>query len=221
MVKRNTKHSNYREVGLEREFFLLRKDTNEIVEPIEYEFPSDVFGFLVELRSRPWVHLNTVKMTWDMEKSYWEHRAKKFGMKLVDIPYTIVPYKQGKYYYNKYGGDKYEDLTKNVYSENKDKQSHHLGMFFDEDKDECMLTSGMHVHFSIRDENCNVIPFTNDQIELIVKHMDLKFYDIIQASKRRFGEYEPKKHGFEYRSLPCNADVYRVLEEAFFILRNI
>ena len=210
-----------REIGIEREFFLLRKTKSmnldeRIVEPKEYEFPADIFGFLVELRSEPWMHLNTVKMTWDMTKSYWEHRADKFGMELADIPYIVVPLRKGKYFYNKYGGDRYIDFTKNIYGK---KETHHLGMFFDTDN--CLLTAGMHVHFSIRDTDCNVVKFTKEQIEEIVASMDNIFKEEIEQTRRIPGEWEPKQHGFEYRSTPCNVDVYKVLKSAFNILRKV
>lgn len=209
------------EVGIEKEFFLLRKETStniwdRIVEPKEHEFPADIFGFLVELRSEPWMHLNTVKMTWDMTKSYWEHRADKFGMELVDIPYMIVPKEKGQYFYDKYHGEKYTDFTKNIYGL---QGSHHLGMFFENES--CMLTAGMHVHFSIRDRNCNVIQFSQNQIEEIVQTMDEVFKKEILETKRLRGEYEPKQHGFEYRSVPCNVDEYKTLKVAFNVLRKV
>jgi len=209
-----------KEIGLEREFFLLRKDDDSIVEPIEYEFPADIFGFLVEFRSKPWKHLNTVKMTWDMEKSYWRHRADIFDMKFHDAPYMLVPNSTGQYFCNKYNGANYPDCTKNIYK--KITGSHHLGIFFDWDSyGNCLLTAGMHVHFSQRDSKCNVIPFTDAQIMQIVKHMDDVFRPAITAAHRILGEWEPKKHGFEYRSLPCDIDEYHVLKEAFYILRSV
>jgi len=212
---------NFLEIGIEKEFFLLRKGHfpnlyDRIVEPREYEFPADAFGFLVELRSEPWMHLNTVKMTWDVTKSYWEHRADKFGMELVDMPYLVVPKGKAEYFYDKYGAGRSADLTKNIYET---KGSHHLGMFFDGDT--CRLTAGMHVHFSMRDHKCNVIPFRSEQIHEIVKTMDDAFEKEISDSDRIIGEYEIKQHGFEYRSAPCNVDVYKTLKVAFDVLRRI
>ncbi len=211
----------FTEVGIEKEFFLLKKqDTpniwDRIVEPKEYEFPADVFGFLVELRSEPWMHLNTVKMTWDMSKSYWEHRADKFGMELVDMPYMVVPKEKAQYFFDKYNGNSYTDFTKNIYGT---KDSHHLGMFFENDS--CLLTAGMHVHFSMRDKHCSVIQFSQEQIEDIVKNMDDAFKHEIIDTKRIPGEYELKQHGFEYRSAPCNVDVYKTLKVAFTNLRRV
>ncbi|MBN1664956.1 MAG: hypothetical protein JW943_15260 [Deltaproteobacteria bacterium] len=209
------------EIGIEKEFFLLRKGDSpnlydQIVEPREYEFPADAFGFLVELRSEPWMHLNTVKMTWDMTKSYWEHRADKFGMELADMPYLVVPKEKVKYFYDKYEADASEDATKNIYD---NKGSHHLGMFFNDET--CRLTAGMHVHFSMRDKSGRVIPFASEKIYEIVKTMDDAFQTEITAADRIAGEYEIKRHGFEYRSLPCNVAVYETLKTAFHVLRRV
>ena len=124
--------------------------------------------------------------------------------------------KVGKYFYDKYGGADYEDYTKNVYGT---KETHHLGMFFS--GDECLLTSGMHVHFSLTDKKGKIIPFTEDQIKSIVIYMDNIFKEDIERSKRVPGEWEPKEHGFEYRSIPCDADPHLVLEHAFKILREV
>ena len=220
--------NEFREIGLEREFFTLRRGiespSERIVEPADYEFPRDIFGFLTEITSKPWMHLNTVKMTWDMEKSYWEHRADKFGIELVDIPYIDVPRKTAQYFYDKYGAVNYQDLTQNIYNKHgidgpEECKSHHLGMFFNGEN--CRLTSGFHVHFGIRNEFGIIVPFTKDQIKSIVLHMDESFDKEISETERIKGEWEPKQHGFEYRSLPCNVDVYSVLKEAFKILRSI
>jgi len=48
--------------------------------------------------------------------------------------------------------------------------------------------------------------------------MDKYFHWTIKDADRNLGEYELKQHGFEYRSLPCNVDVYEVLKKGFEIL---
>ena len=96
--------------------------------------------------------------------------------------------------------------------------SHHLGVLPNDELTN-KLTSGMHIHFSSRDSNTGEV--INLPIEKIVKRMDESFKDIICTADRNYGEYELKSHGFEYRSLPCNVDVYRVLKEAFRILRSV
>lgn len=216
----------FKEIGIEREFFLLKQMETDniwerIVEPIECQLPADIFGFLVELRSDPWEHLNTVKETWDHTFSYHERRADKiFHCDLADIPYMEVPEDTAKYFFNKYHGDKYTDFTHNIYGY---KESHHLGMFFDFNAaNESLLTAGTHIHFGMRsEEDGQVIHFKQDQIEYIVRAMDDIYDKEIDDSYRIKGEWEPKVHGFEYRSIPCNVPVYRILKDAFRILREI
>ena len=214
----------FREIGIEREFFMVGKD-KEIVEPIKYGFPADAFGFLVELRSEPGAHLDIVKMTWDMTRSYWEHRAMRFGMELLDVPFLFKDNNIGKYFYDKYNAALTTDYTQNIYNtDSKTKlPSHHTGIFFNwwGSTRQCLLTAGMHVHFSIRDETGIVVPFTIQQITEIVTYMDNKFENEISTTYRSKGEWEPKAHGFEYRSIPCNANVYKVLQHSFKILREV
>ena len=215
----------FREVGIEREYFLLKQKETEhiwerIVEPVECQLPADIFGFLMELRSEPWEHLNTVKDTWDDTYSYHERRADKiFKCDLVDIPYMVVPEEVGKYFYDKYHGEKYTDFTRNVYDIEK---THHLGMFFDyTPSGRCLLTAGTHVHFSLRDDNGHIVTFKDKQVDYIVRAMDDIYEERIINAKRIIGEWEPKMHGFEYRSIPCNVPVYRILKDAFRVLREV
>ena len=132
-------------------------------------------------------------------------------MKLFDINHV---------YYNKSWVDeiakKYdiyniENKTQNIYG---CKENHHLGIF-----DTCMsdrnykLTAGMHIHFSRRKKTSGDI--LDLPIKEIVRFMDDNFEDKIKISGRISGEWEPKKYGFEYRSLPCDIDMYKVLPRAF------
>ena len=50
--------------------------------------------------------------------------------------------------------------------------------------------------------------------------MDQKFKLEIEKYDRIKGEWEPKAHGFEYRSLPCNTDIHKILRESFKILKK-
>jgi hypothetical protein len=97
--------------------------------------------------------------------------------------------------------------------------SHHLGVLDSKIDDIKILTAGIHVHFSNRDSiTGSVIELP---IEKIVRKMDEEFESIIKDTNRNLGEWEPKAHGFEYRSLPANADVYKILKKSFEILRNV
>jgi len=212
-----------REIGLEKEIFLLNKQ-GEIMEPSMYGFPADEMGFLIEIRSLPSDRFYPVYMTIHQEELQYKLRADKFGMHTV--PDTNM-YATPEFVANiiaKYKILEFTDFTNNIYNKHgidgpEEHKSHHLGIFSEPGTNCSKLTAGIHVHFSSRDSE------TGEVLELpyksIVKQMDEVFEKEISESKRIKGEYEFKKHGFEYRSLPCNADIYKVLKESFKILRSV
>jgi hypothetical protein len=209
-----------REIGIEKEVFLLDKN-RQIMEPKLYGFPHDEFCFLVELRSVPSDRFEPAYLSLHQEELRYKLRANKFGMELRDIPTVIKSKDWVDKHWNKYNLHKFDDSdnTQNIYNPYHKKQSHHLGVLDTENPDIKTLTAGMHVHFSSRDsETGEVIGLP---IENIVEKMDKHFYYEIKNVDRNPGEWEPKAHGFEYRSLPCNIDVYKVLKESFRILREI
>lgn len=203
-----------REVGIEKEVFLMKG--NKIMEPRLYGFPKDEFEFLVELRSLPSDRLYPVYTSLHQEELQYSLRANKFGMKLCDEPNKVVSKEWVEGLWDKYNLHRFNELdcTENIYG--KKDGSHHLGVL------DCpqgkRLTAGIHVHFSSRDSK------TGDVVELpiesIVRKMDNTFEHDIKFAGRNLGEWEPKDHGFEYRSLPCNTDIYKVLKSAFKILRE-
>jgi len=204
-----------REIGLEKEIFLLNKQ-GEIMEPSMYGFPSDEMGFLIEIRSLPSDRFYPVYMTIHQEELQYKLRADKFGMHT--IPDTNM-YATPEFVENiiaKYRILEFTDFTKNIYGV---KGSHHLGIFSEPGTDCSKLTAGIHVHFSSRDSETGEV--LQLPVENIVRQMDEVFEQEIKESGRLKGEWEPKKHGFEYRSLPCNADIYKVLKESFKILREV
>jgi hypothetical protein len=185
-------------------------------EPKLYGFPYDEMGFLVEIRSLPSDRLYPVYTTLQQEELQYSLRSNKFGMNLLPTPFL---YSEEEWIKNI--GKKYKDAwnsvvdAKNIYG---NKQTHHLGVF--EDESGCYkLTSGIHVHFSSRDSNSGEV--IDLPIEKIVRRMDESFKKEIEESGRFKGEYELKSHGFEYRSLPCNTDIYKTLKESFRILRSV
>jgi hypothetical protein len=206
-----------REIGIEKEIFLTSNGV--LREPKKYGFPRDEFEFLVELRSLPSDRLYPVYTTLQAEELQYSLRANKFGMKLDDCPVKFESKKWVDDLWERHNLDRFKDCdyTRNVYPELGRKQSHHFGRF-DFSKDQYKLTAGIHVHFSSRDADTGEV--IDLPIEKIVKQMDIKFYDEVTQSGRNRGEWEPKPHGFEYRSLPANADIYKVLKVAFNILRE-
>jgi len=207
-----------KEIGIEKECFLV-SDT-KVMEPRLYGFPKDEFEFLVELRSLPSDRFYPVYTSLMQEELQNSLRANKFGMHLKDTPNRLVD----KYWvddlWKKYNLDRFKDCdeTQNIYPDMKNKPSHHFGRM------ECSdtlykLTAGIHVHFSNR--NANTGEVIDLPVEDIVRKMDHNFKHEIHNAGRNLGEYEMKTHGFEYRSLPSNIDIYKVLKIAFKILREV
>lgn len=219
-----------KEVGLEKELFLLKG--NDIVEPAQFSFPYDEMQFLVEIRSLPSDRAYPVITTLYEQELQYQLRANKFGMKLNDYPYRFMDSEFVKHIEDTYHIRKFPDFTQNIYNKHgvdgpELYQSHHLGVFPEESTKSPLngdmlyrLTAGVHVHFSSRDSE------TGKPIELpienIVKQMDESFAGDIEKTKRIKGEWEPKlNYGFEYRSLPSNVDIVKVVKEAFRILRSV
>ncbi len=194
------------EIGLEKELFLLKD--GKIVEPKLYGFPFDEMGFLVEIRSYPSDNVYPILSSMQEPETLFKLRARQLGMELVDEPFFEADDKFLKYISKKYRHDKVPCFTKNIYGT---KLSHHTGIMGSR------VTSGIHVHFSSR-IGTKVLQLP---VEEIVKKMDKKFKPEIEKYNRIKGEWEPKAHGFEYRSLPCNANISEILDESFKIIKNM
>lgn len=194
-----------KEIGLELECWLM--DGKEIAEPAKYGFPNDEFGFLVELRGEPSDDPKLVaESLFSFKNSYMYFAHEHIGLKLDFSPRKKISKKQYEYFYKKYNYLALEDLTANIYPGTK--KTHHTGYI------NGIGTAGLHVHFS------------GDGVQLpifdIVKKMDKAFAKEIKEAKRIPGEFEIKSHygkgGFEYRSLPANIDIHKVIEESFKII---
>ena len=200
-----------KEVGIEKEYFLKTKN-NKLVEPSMYGFPFDEMGFLVELRSIPSTQASTVYMSLLQEKAHQQTRARHFDLTLDETNTIYYDADWVNAVAKKYKVHDFIDYTQNIYSK---KESHHLGIF-DAGKHK-KLTAGMHVHFSCRQSDGTIMKLP---IEEIVKEMDNQFSVEIQSAQRILGEWEPKDHGFEYRSLPNTANSYIVTKTALEVLEN-
>jgi len=200
-----------KEVGIEKEYFL-KTPTNQLVEPAQYGFPFDEMGFLVELRSVPSTQASTIYMSLLQEKAHQQTRARRFDLSLDEQHTVLYDSKWVNSIAKKYKVYDFEDFTQNIYSTSK---SHHLGIF--DAGEQKKLTAGMHVHFSCRKHDGNILKLP---IEEIVKEMDKRFEAEVKDSQRILGEWEPKDHGFEYRSLPNTANSYIVTKTALEVLEN-
>jgi len=204
-----------KELGIEKELFLLDW-SNTIAEPKRYGFPRDEFEFLVELRSVQSDDMSIVLDDIRAKLMQCKIRAKEFNLRLLELPFVEVSAEWVKEHWRKHNLNIFADLTKNIY--NTGYPSHYSGIL-DLPNYRKMLMAGMHVHFSARDADTGIpakLP-----VKLMVRMMDLELSHDVRRYGRNLGEWEPKEHGFEYRSLPCNADIYRVLKTAFKILRNL
>jgi len=202
-----------KEIGLEREMWLLDSN-NKIVEAPIYNFPADEMGFLVEIRSA-WGNGNDyIVETLNSAMQAEENKAQRLGFKIVIAPEMKVTDEWQKYIAEKYKHHLFGDDTQNIYG--KTEHSHNTGLL------PGRATAGMHIHFSIWDtEQGNFRKFQQAEIERIVKELDETFKDIILENNRMLGEWEPKKHGFEYRSLPCTASPIYVAKKGQLALSKI
>lgn len=183
-----------KEIGLEREMWLLDFD-NKIVEAPAYNFPADEMGFLVEVRSA-WGNGNDyIVETLESAKQAEENKAQRLGFRIAVLPEMKVTDEWQHYIAKKYKHYSFGDFTQNIYG--KQEHSHNTGLL------PGRATAGMHIHFSMWDtETAKFVDFEPADIVQIVKELDGNFKDLVLENKRMLGEWEPKKHGFEYRSLP-------------------
>jgi len=196
-------------IGIEKELWLL--DNNGIIqEPAIYDFPYDEFGFLIELRTSPFSNAEELLVDFKQRLHILEVKAKMLGFVLSDKPNMPRPERLIEYLAIKYHHDGLPDLTANIHTGVK--SSHATGIF------EGYLTAGIHIHFSRHDQFGRRVQLP---IEIIVRKMDWNFKSVVLEANRILGEYEIKQHGgFEYRSLPTNAPIEKVVDKAFKILES-
>jgi hypothetical protein len=202
-----------KEIGLEREMWLLDSD-NRIVEAPMYNFPADEMGFLVEVRSAWGSNPERVVDTLGLAESNEREKARVLGLKILLSPEMKVTDEWQKYIAEKYHHASFGDSTQNIYG--KTEHTHNTGLL------PGRATAGMHVHFSIWDtEKEKFRDFTKDEIRHMVFELDNTFKDYVVSNKRMLGEWEPKKHGFEYRSLPCTTNPFDLAVKGQEVINKI
>lgn len=195
-------------IGIEKEFWLLN-NIDVIQEPALFNFPYDEYGFLVELRTEACTNPKALLRSFNKHLRFLNVKAKMLAFRLSDKPNMLSPPYLIPYLSAKYSYGSLEDLTANIHVGIK--CSHATGISSD------YLTAGLHVHFSRHDNFGKRIQLP---IYDIVKKMDWNFKSVIMKADRILGEYEVKPHGFEYRSLPSNTDIKKVIKIAFRILKE-
>jgi hypothetical protein len=202
-----------REIGLEREFWLLDK-SNNIVEAPMYNFPADEMGFLVEVRSAWGNTPHLIVNTLDVAETNERRKANRLGFKVLLAPEMKVTDEWQSYIAQKYKHSSFGDSTQNIYG--KSEHSHNTGLL------PGRATAGMHIHFSIWDSELEkFLDFNDKEIRKVISYLDDEFKDLVVSNKRNLGEWEPKKHGFEYRSLPCTAKPYEVAVKGLNVLEEL
>jgi hypothetical protein len=180
-------------------------------------------GFLIEFRSTPSTDIATVIKSIYAQLIDAKNQAHENGMKLL---------MNDRIYYHKdwidalaekYHVYDFEDKTENIYGTN---ESLHLG--FSKHNGGYMLHSGLHIHLSVHDpETKDKLIIPEMTIKNIIRRMDTLYDREIMYAGRFPGEWEPKEtskfgdlYRFEYRSLPCNVDLFRALPAARDICRQ-
>jgi hypothetical protein len=202
-----------KEIGLEREMWLL-DSKNRIIEAPMYNFPADEMGFLVEVRSAwgstPYLITDTLESAEKVEI----RKANQLYFKICLLPEMKVTDDWQKYIAKKYKHESFGDTTQNIYG--KTDHSHNTGLL------PGRATAGMHIHFSAWDTEIEKFrDFTNTEIHKIISYLDGEFKELVTQNNRILGEWEPKKHGFEYRSLPCTADPRKVAIKGLNVLEEL
>jgi len=198
-----------REIGFEKEYFLVRKN-GKLEDPREHGFPVDDSGYLVEARGKPSSDYYQAVFNLLLEEKKLKDFARKIGLKLVAKPNRKFSLKQALKFFQ---GFKPKDRN-NIYGKELPED------FF-------RKTAGLHVHFSEKEpqlfeyeilENSKPVTkhfkyFQYQQLDIpnLVRQLDKAFRKEIKRAKRIEGEYRIKKHGFEYRSLPNDVNIWKVL----------
>ena len=184
--------------GLEKEFFL--KDGDEYVIPVPKGLPFDGSGVLVEARGEPRGDITEAVFSLLAEV---ERLKSSTTLTLDDSPVVTVRKDQKFAVRREYSKEvnSYQNLY--GYEYHKTRQNQH--------------TAGVHISFTnpttIHMENSGTRTVNGmfDFVQLF-RHLDSEFNSEIKDAKRRPGFYEIKPDGrVEYRSLPANVDLMKVI----------
>jgi len=161
----------------------------------------DECGYLGEIRAEPsdsplLAIFNLKAQIYNMSK------LVKEGYEILDVDYMKIPRKAIHIFQRAYGKGIAKDRC-----------------MYQSVKPKSVQTAGLHVHFSdtqdITDnEDRHIAYVQRNQMDMprIIRTFDEAFATEIKEAKRQKGLYELKTHGFEYRSLPASADLFKVLD---------
>jgi len=195
-------------IGIEKEYFVTKD--GKVVEPeLMSSIPRDDCGFLAEIRAEPasdeyTVVSNLIAEEWRLRDQISETKDLR-GIKLVETPSMNF---------------KMEDVLK-FYDAQMIKQKSKVGNIYGKELKTTVnnKTAGLHLNFSnhkFAKDGKTIIPLCMDMVD-IIQQLDNAFKKEILAAKRPLGCYRIKtygdgKYGFEYRSLPNNIDLRKLVK---------
>ena len=198
-------------IGLEKEFFIVNADGQPQLTPME--IPHDDCGLLVEARGQPSYSPEEAVFSLSADVYKLDRQAVAKGLRIVDTPIMKI-----------------DRATRLLAARQFAKgllQYQNIYRFKDHRHSWGEMTAGIHISFTKeRDMGRN-----EDKVPLkvnimfdwlqIFKQLDEAFAPEIKASKRNPGFYELKPDGrIEYRSLPANTDLNKIIETLKGILKQ-
>lgn len=186
--------------GLEKEYFVLDRKQNPILAP--KELPHDECGWLAEARGKASTSITEAVFSLKAEEYRLMQKEKELGVLLVGHPVMKISRSlkiEARRIYVK-GLTKY----KNLYG-----YEHHRNTVNE-------ATAGVHITISnprtyFLGDKSGTYNTLFDWCSLF-RHLDKQFEKEIKEAKRRPGFYEIKNSGLiEYRSLPANVNLYKII----------
>lgn len=186
--------------GLEREYFVRDQRTGQFT--LATTLPHDACGYLAEARSEPHTDPLVCRHLLNAAHERLDAQAVRAGLALVLAPTVELPNEFRRTCLRRFGKNpsKAYFMTGRTYTHSQPR-------------------AGLHVHFGSmqtfsygRGEAAGTFTYSGQlNLPRIIWFMDRAFRDGIKAARRVPGEYELKDYGFEYRSLPADVSLDKVV----------
>lgn len=194
-------------IGLEKEFFI-QKDGDYVIAPDG--LPFDESGLLAEARGKAFSCPVEAVFSLNADIYRLQSKAKELAVNLLDNPIAVIPRQLRVKASRRFakGLTKYQNLYGYEYHRNNRNEN----------------TAGIHISFTqpqtITEGKETFKYFAMFDWLQIFRKLDSNFKDEIKGSKRQPGFYELKSDGrIEYRSLPSNTDLNKIIEVLQKILK--
>jgi hypothetical protein len=197
-------------MGLEKEFFLRGADGQFVICPDHV--PMDGCGYLAEARSLPFTNIEEAVYSLKADIHRIRNKTDKLGLTLDDSPIGKVDKKVRMQARRKHAKETIK--FRNLYNHEDHRHT------------ATETPAGVHISFTnpetvhVKDEK-RTINGLFDFVRLF-KGLDKAFALEIKAAKRNPGFYELKPDGrIEYRSLPANVDLNKVINVVNGLLKDL